>query len=65
MWHVLRTGEERRGSCRAVAKQVQGGSKLVRPSHKWEGNITLDREQKGRWWIGFMWYRIEKSGALL
>jgi len=59
-WHALRRGVGSKGACRAVANKVQGRSQLVRPSDRREGNITLDLEQLGWWWIGFMWYRIGK-----
>ena len=48
-----------------MARKIQERSQLVRPSHRWEGNIVMDLEHIGRWWIGFMWYRIGKIGRLL
>jgi len=64
--HVARA-EERRGEvhARLWRKKVQERCQLVRPSLRWKGYITVDLEQLGRWWIGFMWYRIGKSGGLL
>jgi hypothetical protein len=63
--HVART-EETSGKVHAGLwrKKIQERSQLVRTSHRWKGNITMYLEQIGRWWIGFMWYRIGKIGGL-
>jgi hypothetical protein len=58
--------EERRGKVHAgLGEKIQERSKFVRPSYRWEGNITTDLWQIGRWWIGFMKCRIGKIGGLL
>jgi len=44
--HVARMAE-RRGVCRVLVGKPEGKRPLVRPRHRWEGNIKMDLQEVG------------------
>ena len=56
--HVARMGE-RRGACRVLVLNSDGGSQLGRPRRRWEDNIKMDLEEVG--WEGMDWINLPQD----
>jgi hypothetical protein len=64
-WHGACIGESR-CACRNLVGKPEGRRPFGRPSHRWEGNITMSvKEMEWGAWTGSVWLRMWTGGGLL
>jgi hypothetical protein len=53
---------EMRNEYNILVPKPEGKKPLVRPRHRWNGNIRMDLREMGWVWTGFIRLRIRSSG---